>query len=182
MNQKLYEYLLSQDKYPEVKMTVGRNTYGKPRIQLYKSFSNQEIKIGSFCSIAQEVTFICGGEHFYNRFTTYPLNLLSESNLPWHEKSKGDIVIGNDVWIGYGVTILSGVTIGDGAVIGAMSVITKDVEPCSIVAGNPAQKIKDRFSKEEKEQYLQSKWWNKSDEEIIEDAKSFIKHNKYRNR
>ena len=56
----------------------------------------------------------------------------------------GDIVIGNDVWIGWGVLIKGGVTIGNGAVIGARSVVTKDVEPWTVVGGNPAKFIKKR--------------------------------------
>jgi acetyltransferase-like isoleucine patch superfamily enzyme len=179
MNQKLKEALTDPKDYPEIKMTVGRNTYGRPRVQAYQSFKECEVKIGAFCSIAAGVTFLCGGDHFYERFTTYPINLLCDEGLPWHERSKGSITIGNDVWIGYGATILSGLSIGDGAVIGAMSVVTKNVAPCSIVAGNPAKKIRDRFTQTVREKYLESKWWNKPDEEIIEAAKTFFlnKHN-----
>jgi acetyltransferase-like isoleucine patch superfamily enzyme len=167
MNQKLKEALLNPSDYPEIKMTVGKNTYGRPKVQAYQSFRNCEVKIGAFCSIAAGVTLICGGEHFYERFTTYPVNLLCDVGLPWHERSKGDIVIGNDVWIGYGATILSGVSIGDGAVVGAMSVVAKNIAPCSVVLGNPAKKIKNRFTQDVLEKYLESKWWGKSDEEII---------------
>jgi acetyltransferase-like isoleucine patch superfamily enzyme len=170
MHHKLKDALTDPKDYPEIKMTVGRNTYGRPKVQAYKSFSNNEVKIGAFCSIAAGVTFICGGNHFYERFTTYPINLICECDLPWHEYSKGDIIIGNDVWIGYGATILSGVSIGDGAVIGAMSVVAKNVAPCSIVLGNPAKKIKDRFTQDVLEKYLESEWWGKSDEEIIQAA------------
>ncbi|MCC0176431.1 acetyltransferase [Waterburya agarophytonicola K14] len=56
----------------------------------------------------------------------------------------GDVVIGDRVWIAYRAIILPGVTIGDGAVIGAGSVVTKDVEANTIVAGNPARIIKKR--------------------------------------
>ena len=74
--------------------------------------------------------------------------------------SKGNIVIGNDVWIAQDATILSGVTIGDGAVIGANSVVTKDVEPYTIVAGNPARPISKRFDDQTIEDLLRIKWWN----------------------
>lgn len=56
---------------------------------------------------------------------------------------RGGVKIGNDCWIGAGVIILNGITIGDGAVVGAGAVVTKDVEPYTIVVGNPAHKIKD---------------------------------------
>jgi acetyltransferase-like isoleucine patch superfamily enzyme len=57
--------------------------------------------------------------------------------------------VGNDVWIGHGAIVIAGVTIGDGAIVAAGSVVTKDVEPCTIVGGNPARFIKNRFSTEE---------------------------------
>ena len=61
-------------------------------------------------------------------------------------KGKGDIIVKDDVWIGARATICSGVTIGQGAIIGAGAVVTKDVEPYSIVAGNPAKLIRYRFN------------------------------------
>lgn len=60
--------------------------------------------------------------------------------------NKGDIVIGNDVWIGYDAVIMAGVRIGDGAIIGTRAVVTKDVEPYSIVGGVPAKEIRKRFT------------------------------------
>lgn len=69
-------------------------------------------------------------------------------------------IIGNDVWIGYGVSVLNGVTIGDGAVVAACSVVTKDVEPYSIVAGNPAKVIRMRFSDEKVDILKRICWWN----------------------
>jgi len=75
-------------------------------------------------------------------------------------KNKGDMVIGNDVWIGLEATIMPGVTIGDGAIIGAKSVVTHNVEPYSVVAGNPARVIKKRFSDETIKRLLKIQWWN----------------------
>ena len=79
---------------------------------------------------------------------------------------KGDTVVGNDVWIGQNVTILPGVHIGDGAIIGLNSVVTKDVPPYTIVAGNPAKIVRKRFDDELIDLLLKLKWWNKSAEEI----------------
>lgn len=56
----------------------------------------------------------------------------------------GDVVIGDRVWIGYRALILPGITIGEGAVVAAGSVLTRDVEPYTIVAGSPARKIGER--------------------------------------
>jgi len=67
--------------------------------------------------------------------------------------------IGNDVWIGHGAFILPGVTVGDGAVIAAMSVVTKDVPPYSIVAGSPAKVIRYRFEQEQITELIKLKWW-----------------------
>jgi virginiamycin A acetyltransferase len=75
-------------------------------------------------------------------------------------------VVGNDVWIGQKATILPGIHIGDGAIIGACSVVTKDVPPYSVVAGNLAQVKKYRFDKETIDLLLKLKWWDKDIEEI----------------
>ena len=79
---------------------------------------------------------------------------------------KGDTVIGNDVWIGQNAVILPGVHIGDGAIIGANSVVGSDIEPYSIVVGNPAKLLRKRFDDELISLMLQFKWWDKSSEEI----------------
>jgi acetyltransferase-like isoleucine patch superfamily enzyme len=124
-------------------LEIGEYTYGVPRVETYAS--GKKLKIGKFCSIAGGVTIQLGGVHRTNLVTTYPFKAFPEE---WpREKflkseevraiSKGDVIIGNDIWIGAGATILSGVKIGDDAVVGAMAVVTKDVEPYCIVAGNP---------------------------------------------
>ena len=79
---------------------------------------------------------------------------------------KGDINIGNDVWIGYNATIMAGVTIGDGAIIATNATVTKDVEPYSIVGGNPAREIKKRFANDVISKLLKLKWWDWDIEKI----------------
>lgn len=79
---------------------------------------------------------------------------------------KGNTVVGNDVWIGQNAVILPGVHIGDGAIIGACSVVGSDVNPYSIVAGNPAKLVRKRFDEELIGLLLDFKWWEKSIEEI----------------
>lgn len=106
-----------------------------------------------------------GGEHRPDWVTTYPFSGLPQifewaRGIIGHPKSKGPTIIGNDVWIGQFSLILSGVTVGDGAVIGAKAVVTKDVPPYAIVAGNPARLIRYRFSQEQIKQLLEIKWWN----------------------
>ena len=80
---------------------------------------------------------------------------------------KGDTVVGNDVWIGQNVTALPGVHIGDGAIIGANSVVSKDVEPYTIAAGNPIRPIRKRFDDETIRLLLRLKWWDWSAEKIF---------------
>jgi acetyltransferase-like isoleucine patch superfamily enzyme len=161
----ILENALLQSLDSLVPMTVGRHTYGKPKIVAYGSALQSHIKIGSFCSIAKEVVFLLGGNHNYENWTTYPMNLLFDDlDLPWHESSKGGINIGDDVWIGYGATILDGSVIGTGSVIGAKSVVAGHIPPCSIVVGNPARVIKQRF--QDMDGYLESRWWERSDDEI----------------
>jgi len=152
---------------------VGRYTYGRPTFVRFRS--SERAQIGAFCSIADNVTFILGGNHFSERVTTYPLNLVFETQpLPWHESSKGRIVVGNDVWIGYGASILSGVTIGDGAVIGAGSVVTKNVEPYAIAAGNPARLIRRRFDAATIARLLALRWWDWPLADIERDATELL--------
>lgn len=152
---------------------VGRFTYGSPRFVTFPSSSRMQI--GSFCSIGDGVTFIMGGEHFAERITTSPLNMwLHDLDLPWLEAERGPIVIGNDVWIGHGATILSGVTVGNGAVIGAGAVVASDVEPYSIVIGNPARLLRKRFS-EETIAYLEKlAWWDWDIETIRAHAEDLL--------
>lgn len=119
--------------------------------------------IGKFCSIGYNVQ-VAPPEHPVSFYTTSP-NLYRcpelANLLNW---PKGDFVspveIGNDVWIGSNAIILQGVKIGDGAVVAAGAVVTKDVDPYTIVGGVPARKIKDRFAPEVKNMLLESCWWN----------------------
>lgn len=120
--------------------------------------------IGRFCSISWGVT-IGPANHDYNKLTThdflynnfYGLNPTSE---PIYNRFSERTRIGSDVWIGTGVTITNGIQIGDGAVIGANTIVTKDVEPYSIVIGNPGRVLKKRFSEECINQLLELKWWD----------------------
>ena len=148
---------------------IGRFTYGKPNILSWNE--GHKLIIGSFCSIADNVTIFLGGNHRGDWISTYPFmefpkDFENSSSLEGHPSSKGDVIIGNDVWIGYGVTILSGVTIGDGVIIGANSVISKDVGPYQVVVGNPGKIVKTRFNDSEIDFLLKLKWWEFPKEKI----------------
>ena len=132
---------------------------------------NDRLIIGKFCQIASGVEFVMNGaNHQMNAVSTFPFYTLEgwsakapdASDMPY----KGDTVIGNDVWIGQNAVILPGVHIGDGANIGAESVVGSDVPPYTIVVGDPAKKLRQRFDDELVGLLLRWKWWDKSIEEI----------------
>lgn len=142
-----------------LKYQIGAYTYGSPKI-LHDN-SDSALIIGKFCSIAEDVTILLGGEHDVSRIATFPFDYtMAQFQHLRTPRSKGDVIIGNDVWIGHGALILSGVTIGDGAVIGAGAVVAKDVPPYAVVVGNPARITRLRFSEAEIKYLLELKWWN----------------------
>lgn len=136
-------------------------------------FIGDKLIIGKFCQIAAGVEFVMNGaNHQMNAVSTFPFYTLEGWNMKPPAAGdmpfKGDTVIGNDVWIGQNATILPGVHIGDGAIIGVNSVVGSNVEPYSIVVGNPAEVTRYRFDKDLTELLLKFKWWDKPVEEINE--------------
>jgi hypothetical protein len=83
-----------------------------------------------------------------------------------HPRTRGDVVIGNDVWLAHEAVVLSGVTIGDGAVVGARSVVRSDVAPYAVVAGNPAVLVRHRFSPEIIARLVALAWWDWAPEKL----------------
>jgi len=150
----------------------------------YPYVNNDRLKIGKFCSIAYGTKFLFNGaNHTLNSLSTYPFPVLADEwdlaepiTDAWD--NKGDIVVGNDVWIGFEAVIMAGVTIGDGAIIGSRAVVTKDVEPYSIVGGIPAKLIRKRFSEEKTLELLEMKWWNWSEEMIKKNLDRIMNTNK----
>ena len=121
--------------------------------------------IGSFYSIGTGVSFVMAGNqgHRMEWVSSFPFFYFdddyTEDAVDGFEKA-GDTVIGNDVWIGAEAMIMPGVQVGHGALIGARSVVTKNVEPYTIVGGNPAKQIRKRFTENEIEMLLEMEWWN----------------------
>ncbi len=153
-----------RERFPQ--FTIGRGTYGEPEVVGWNSGTT--LRIGAFCSIATGVKIFLGGDHRVDWVTTYPFSELWEAGKQYtgHPATKGDVIIGNDVWIGNEALVLSGVTIGDGAVVGARAVVTRNVPPYAIVAGNPARLIRMRFDEATIAALLRIRWWDWSDEEI----------------
>jgi acetyltransferase-like isoleucine patch superfamily enzyme len=150
-------------------MSYGQYTYGTCNVLNWGE--PYTLKVGKFCSIAANVVVYTGGNHRTDWVTTYPFghvnnhifNTFDGKGCP---KSNGDVIIGNDVWIGSNSVIMSGITVGDGSVIANNSHVVKNVEPYSIVGGNPAKLIKYRFSDEQIKKLLEIKWWDWSTEKI----------------
>ena len=162
-----------------VNCTIGRYSY------LYGTAA-VNADIGAFCSIAAGSS-IGGGSHPTDWVSSSPVfykgkNVL-KTNFSQNEYTEfKQTTIGNDVWIGAKCNIKGGITIGDGAVIGMGSIVTKDVPPYEIWAGNPAKCIRKRFDDETVEKLLETKWWELPDEKLKElgdlfnDPKKLIQH------
>jgi virginiamycin A acetyltransferase len=151
-------------------------------VKYHFDFIGDKLIIGKFCMIASDVKFIMNGaNHLTKSISSYPFAIFGED---WKDAmegkqypTKGDTEIGNDVWIGFNSTIMPGVKIGDGAIIATNSTVTKNVEPYSIVGGNPAKEIKKRFSKEQIEKLLEIKWWNWEIEKITKNIQNLTGEN-----
>ena len=152
-------------------------------IEHHYDFLGDKLIIGKFCAIAEGIKFIMNGaNHRMDGFTTYPFYIFGDG---WEKVTpniellpfKGDTVIGNDVWIGQNVTIMPGVKIGDGAIIATNSTVVKDVKPYTIVGGNPAKEIKNRFSDEKIQLLLELQWWNWEEKKIFENIEELASAN-----
>lgn len=123
---------------PHKIMTFGHHVQLGPHCHV-----SADIHFGNYVLCAANVSFIGKNEHSFN----YPGETI------WESPRGKDMptIVGNDVWIGHGAIIIGGVKIGDGSIIAAGSVVTKDVPPMSIVGGNPAKLIKQRFTTSEQE-------------------------------
>lgn len=146
-------------------------------VKYHFDFTGDKLIIGKFCMIASGAAFIMNGaNHLTDSLSTYPFAIFGKG---WEKAmegkaypNKGDIIIGNDVWIGHNATIMAGVKIGDGAIIATNSTVVKDVEPYSIVGGNPGKQIKKRFPDKTINKLLELKWWDWSIEKITENIQN----------
>ena len=147
---------------------IGRHSYGRPKVRFPES--GARLGIGSFCSIADKVEILLGGNHRVDWATTFPFGAFPEA---WPDAladgfhaTRGDVAIGSDVWLGSQAMILSGVTIGHGAVVAARAVVTRDVPAYAIVAGNPARLVRMRFGEAEIAALVETAWWDLPDTDV----------------
>ena len=133
--------------------------------------------IGKFCCIASGARFIMGSaNHRMCSVTTYPFNVFGGA---WAESKRRrtcpsshsravTIVVGSDVWLGRECTVMPGVKIGDGAIVAAYSVVTRNVDPYTVVGGNPARLREHRFDAELTGLLLQFRWWDLPAQQVTE--------------
>lgn len=157
---------------------VGRYT----NIGKSSSLRGNHIEIGKFCDFGRNISFLISDHDWskasirsklYRDFFQIPKDGLQ--NKFFLKEQKGPIIVGNDVFIGDNSIILSGVRLGHGSIIGAGAIVTKDVEPYSVVAGNPAVEIKKRFDKETVKKLLKIKWWDWPIDKIKSSKDFFLK-------
>jgi virginiamycin A acetyltransferase len=135
-------------------------------------FIGDKLVIGKFCALARGVKFIMNGaNHKMSGISTYPFHIFGNgwehaAPAPGELPYKGDTVVGNDVWIGYDVLVMPGVHIGDGAIVSSRSVVTADVAPYSVVGGNPARQLKERFAPAAAARLQAIAWWDWPVEQI----------------
>jgi virginiamycin A acetyltransferase len=143
-------------------------------------FIGDKLVIGKFCALACGVKFIMNGaNHKMSGFSTYPFSIFKNGwekvmpqmgDLPY----KGDTIVANDVWFGYESLIMPGVRIGNGAIVSARSVVVNDVPAYTIVGGNPARPIKQRFSDEIIHSLETIAWWDWPVEEITRNLEFIV--------
>ncbi|MCJ2059998.1 CatB-related O-acetyltransferase [Methylobacterium sp. J-048] len=143
--------------------SIGAYSYGRPKVRFPES--GRRLTIGRYCSIADKVEILLGGDHRLDWVSTYPFaamrGLFPGAGAPSdYHASRGDVVIGHDVWLGSGCMILSGVTVGHGAVVAARAVVTRDVPAYAVVAGNPARVVRRRFDDATVDALVETAWWD----------------------
>lgn len=130
-------------------------------------FFGDRLVIGRYVAIATGVRiFMNGGTHAMSGFSTYPFNIFGGGweqgfdPATWTVEHRGDTVIGADVWLGTDAVLMPGVTIGPGTIVAARSVVTRDVPPYAVVAGNPARVTRGRFDAATVAALLRISWWD----------------------
>ncbi len=146
------------------RVRVGRFTTIGRECMIWGRRDADALDIGRFCQFGPRVA-VYVSNHRTDLLTSYIGKLLFSGDLKQLTRVS-PVRIGHDVWIGHGALILPGVCIGSGATIGAGAVVTKDVRPYSVVAGNPAREIRRRFDDEMVDALLAWKWWDMSPTEL----------------
>ena len=161
---------------------IGDFSYGAPQVHLHNQKDEPaRLTIGKYCTIGHDVKIYLGSAHRHDTYTIFPFSapnfgslFESTKDIKDFSSTKGGVTIGNDVWIGAHCIILPGVKIGDGAIIAAGSVISRDVGPYEIWAGNSATLRRDRFDKSISSRLLRLRWWEFPNNEIVANARNIM--------
>ncbi len=159
---------IAKDSVIACPFTIGdySNIMGKAIIK-----GNRACRIGRYCAIGWGIHIITS--HHEMSGANIQIDMQRRHGFRDIWTSNGDVQIGSNVWIGDNAVILSGIKVGDGAVIGAGSIVTHDVPPFGVAAGNPARLIKMRFSPNIIDQLLEIKWWDWQEERITRNRAFF---------
>jgi virginiamycin A acetyltransferase len=156
---------------------ADRGTYFDRNVNIISWSDKYQVRLGKYNSIGRDCNFFLHANHRPDWITTSSqlwgpvTNEIAQKHMEMgHPSCKGDIIIQNDVWIGAKSTVMSGIKIGNGAVVAAGSVVSKDVPPYAIVAGNPAKIVKYRFDEEQIKKLLFISWWNWDEQKIRDNA------------
>ena len=148
---------------------MSEHSYAPPHIFAFGD-SQHTVTVGKYSSINGAVEVLLNGNHHPEWVSTYPFRIrygLPGAHQDGHPFSRGSVVIGNDVWVGWRAVILSGVRIGDGSVVAAGAVVTKDVDPYTVVGGVPARVIRRRFDDLTCEALGRIAWWDWPHKKVI---------------
>jgi acetyltransferase-like isoleucine patch superfamily enzyme len=175
-----------RQRYPHYE--IGTATYGMPVV--HDLNEGTTLKIGAYSSIGHNVQIFLGGHHRIDWVSSYPFpGFFEEARaIKDYGGSRGNVIVGSDVWLCANCSILSGVTVGHGAVVANGAMVTRDVPPYAVVAGNPAKIIKWRFDENTRLAMLEYAWWEWPESEIrqithllcSENTESFIDYAKRR--
>ncbi len=147
---------------PRHRLTFEDPTFAPIRLLDSVSGQGASVHVGKYCGLHYTAVVITGGQHHLDWVSLMHAHDEDGQWVTRHEDvvDRGPVVIGSDVWVGFEAVIMSGVEIGHGAAVAARAVVTKDVEPYSVVAGNPARHVKYRFDESTREALLRIKWWD----------------------
>lgn len=163
--------------------TVELGTYSyinSSKMYLFADKHPNDILIGRYSSISFDVNFLTAFNHVYKNSISTGCGV--KASTPPHYKQSDNhyqIIIGSDVWIGVGATIMGGVKIASGAIIGTKAMVTKDVPPYAIVAGNPARIIRYRFDADTIKKLMAIRWWNWGSEKLANNEFEFYNPKKF---
>ncbi|PWR02016.1 chloramphenicol acetyltransferase [Meridianimarinicoccus roseus] len=136
-------------------------------VRYHFDFVGDRLVIGPFCAIGRGAVFVMNGAtHAMGGFSTFPFNIFGGGwedgfdPATWAAGNRGDTVIGADVWIGMEAAVMPGVRIGPGAIVAARAVVTQDVPPYAVVAGNPARVVRQRFDDDTVARLCAVAWWD----------------------